>query len=209
MNKLLDNYRDFIKNDFIPNKSRFNEFVNGQSPETLFITCADSRINANDITGTKPGELFVIRNAGNLVPTLSEAAGTTEGLTIEYAVTQLNVKQIIVCGHAHCGAMGAILGYKGLPTELTMIRSGLEGKLSITKKLDNYKSETATEEIDRLIEINVNEQLSNLASYPFIKERLEKGEIALYGWVYDFTTGNLKYKSLNDGSYKQELCTGN
>ena len=104
MQKLLEGLHHFQQNIFSSQRELFERLAKGQSPETLFITCSDSRINPNLLTQTQPGELFILRNAGNIIPPYGAANGG-EGATIEYAVAVLGVKDIIVCGHAHCGAM--------------------------------------------------------------------------------------------------------
>ena len=108
MQKLIDGLHDFQRNVFGHRREFFERLAHGQSPEVLFITCSDSRINPNLITQTQPGELFIIRNAGNIVPPHGPIPGG-EAATIEFAVSGLGVKDIVVCGHSHCGAMQALL----------------------------------------------------------------------------------------------------
>ncbi len=202
MKKLLTEYQNFLNSNLKTNEAFYSKLKDGQSPDTLFITCSDSRICPNEVTGTKAGELFVIRNAGNTVPTEKNARGTSEGLTVEYAVTQLKVKQIVVCGHAYCGAMNAILGFDSLPSELTMIRAGLEDKLYLRDELKNYKTQTAESEVDRLIELNVIKQMENLNSYSFVKDAVNKNELKIFGWIYDFSSGKLKHKEYSDSHFE-------
>src|SRR5437763_1705755 len=108
MQKLLQGIHHFQANIFRSQRDLFERLAHGQKPDALFITCSDSRINPNLITQTEPGDLFILRNAGNIIPPHGAANGG-EGATIEYAVTALGVEDIIVCGHSHCGAMQGML----------------------------------------------------------------------------------------------------
>ena len=125
MQKLVAGIHHFQKAVFGSEPEFYARLAEGQTPETLFITCSDSRINPNLITQTRPGELFILRNAGNIVPPYGAANGG-EGATIEYAVAALGVKDIIICGHSHCGAMKGLLEPDGL-SELPAVRSWLSG----------------------------------------------------------------------------------
>src|SRR3974390_1919087 len=108
MQKLIRGIHRFRTEDFRPLQGLFEQLAKGQNPETLFITCSDSRIDPNLLTRSKPGDLFILRNAGNIVPPRGSASGG-EAATIEFAVAALGVKDIIICGHSHCGAMKALL----------------------------------------------------------------------------------------------------
>jgi len=182
---LIDKTKEYKNNKYKENKDLMHELANGQSPHSLFITCSDSRISVNELTNSKPGEVFVIRNAGNVIADYNENAPTNESLTVEYAVVALGVKEIVVCGHTSCGAMGAIKDFDGL-TGLPLVKAGLE---PIYK---DYKLKKATElSTDELIAFNVKEQLLKLYSYPYIKEKFNSGELAINGWVYDFANGEI------------------
>ena len=108
MQKLIQGIHQFQENVFRSQQDLFERLSQGQSPEALFITCSDSRINPNLITMTNPGDLFILRNAGNIIPPYGAANGG-EGATIEFAIAALGVQDIIVCGHSHCGAMKGLL----------------------------------------------------------------------------------------------------
>src|ERR1700687_3310142 len=108
MQKLIQGLHRFQEADFLPLQGLFEQLSNGQNPETLFITCSDSRIDPNLLTRSKPGDLFILRNAGNIVPAHGASSGG-EAATIEFAVAALGVKDIIICGHSHCGAMKGLL----------------------------------------------------------------------------------------------------
>src|SRR3954467_2337295 len=108
MQKLIHGIHRFREEDFRPLQGLFEELAKGQNPETLFITCSDSRIDPSLLTRAKPGDLFILRNAGNIIPPHGAANGG-EAATIELAVAALGVKDIIICGHSHCGAMQGLL----------------------------------------------------------------------------------------------------
>ena len=108
MQKLIQGTHQFQSEDFLPLQGLFEHLAKGQNPETLFITCSDSRIDPNMLTRSKPGDLFIIRNAGNIIPPHGAGNGG-EAATVEFAVAALGVKDIIICGHSHCGAMKGLL----------------------------------------------------------------------------------------------------
>ena len=106
--KAIERFEQYSKNRNQDQKDNYKSLDGGQSSKILFITCSDSRVMPNEMMGAKAGEVFVIRNAGNLIPG-SSSGSSAEALTLEYAVSVLGVEEIIVCGHAQCGAMGGIL----------------------------------------------------------------------------------------------------
>ena len=173
---------NFNQDHFKKYESAFSKLKTGQSPETLIITCSDSRVCPTIMTDSGPGDLFVIRNAGNLVPANSDTP-TNEGATIEYAVKALKVKNIVVCGHSGCGAMGAIANIESVK-DFSILYKALESKTHMLEKLPSGIE--GDEKLAKLIEINVHEQINNLKTYPFVKEAVDKGELKLIGWVYDF-----------------------
>ena len=181
--ELEKKYKAFYDNYFKDNKESFKALEQGQAPETLFITCSDSRILPNHLTNTKEGELFVIRNAGNLVPIYDTEDPQKESITIEYAVQALAVKRIIVCGHSHCGAMKAVQNPEALDG-LPLL------KRFITKRVKNY-DHLDPKDFPALVKGNVSLQIDHLLGYPFIKEKVDKGELILQGWVYHFEHGNV------------------
>jgi carbonic anhydrase len=163
----------------------------GQKPHALFITCADSRIGPELITQSAPGEIFVARNIGNLVPAYGEVLGGVSAL-VEYAVAALQVSHVVVCGHSDCGAMIGLLHPEkvaGLPTVQSWLRHG-EAALSIVRKHNPGAGEPAT--LEQLIEENVVQQLHHLRTHPSVAGRLAAGTLALSGWVYDIGHGQVR-----------------
>jgi carbonic anhydrase len=190
MQKLVDGIHQFQANVFGSEPEFFAQLAHGQSPETLFITCSDSRINPNLITQTRPGDLFILRNAGNIVPPYGAANGG-EGATIEYAVAALGVRDIIVCGHSHCGAMKGLLEPEALE-ELPAVRSWL-GHAETTRRVmrENYGHLTGPKLVTATVQENVLAQLENLRTHPAVAARIARGALHLHGWVYKIETGEV------------------
>ena len=162
----------------------------GQNPETLFITCSDSRIDPNLLTRSQPGDLFILRNAGNIVPPHGAANGG-EAATIEFAVAALGVKDIIICGHSHCGAMKGLLQPE-MVASLPAVSSWLS-HAETTRRIvrDNYGHLDGDRLVTATVEENVLVQLENLRTLPAVASRLVQGDLHLHGWVYKIETGEV------------------
>ncbi len=201
MQKLVNGIHAFQQNLFTSQKELFERLAKGQNPLALFITCSDSRIIPNLMTQTEPGELFILRNAGNIVPPYGAVQGG-ESATIEFAVCVLKVKDIIVCGHSHCGAMKGLLHPETL-NDLPAVRQWLthaEATARIMK--ENYQH--ITEENPRLtatVEENVLVQLENLRTHPSVAAAVARDEVKLHGWVYKFETGQVFGYDAKQGQY--------
>jgi carbonic anhydrase len=190
MQKLIEGIHQFQEKDFRPLQGLFEQLARGQNPETLFITCSDSRIDPNLLTRSKPGDLFILRNAGNIVPPHSAANGG-EAATVEFAVAALGVKEIIICGHSHCGAMKGLLQPEQLAS-LPAVSAWLahaEATRRIVK--DNYSHLEGDRLLMAAIEENVLVQLENLRTLPPVAARLARGDLHLHGWVYKIETGEV------------------
>lgn len=190
MQKLIQGLHHFQSNVFSSQRELFERLAHGQSPDALFITCSDSRINPNLITQTEPGDLFILRNAGNIVPPYGAANGG-EGATIEYAVAALGVRDIIVCGHSHCGAMNGLLNLDSLG-ELPTVRQWLS-HAEATRRIarENYEHLCGGALLTATIEENVLVQLENLRTHPAVAAALSRGKLNLHGWVYKIETGEV------------------
>ncbi len=169
-------------------QDRFSQLESGQSPETLFITCSDSRISPNLLTQTQPGEIFVIRNAGNIVPKPGTGELAIEA-TIQYAVQVLKVRHIVVCGHAKCGAVGGLLDLDSL-TGFPAIHEYVSKSKQVLDVVANCDEDT---KLDEAIKANVMLQLENLQFYDYVKSAMDAGELELHGWVYHFGSGRVDY----------------
>ena len=180
-----------FQNEVFPNKKAlFEQLSKGQSPEALFITCSDSRIETAMLTQTEPGDLFISRNAGNIVPPHTSTTGGTTA-AIEFATTVLNVPHIIICGHTECGAMKGAMNPESL-VHLPHVKQWLgyaKAAVDVTAQLAGGKS--ADEQMNILLQQNVILQLQHLRTHPSVAVRLAKGDLELHGWVYDIKTGHV------------------
>jgi len=190
MQKLVRGVDKFKREVYVRNKELFDRLAEGQSPSALFITCSDSRINPNLLTQTEPGEVFILRNAGNLVPAHGSCAGG-EAATIEYAVSALGVTDIVICGHSFCGAMKGLLDPSSLDS-LPAVKSWLSHAESTRAILRaNYADREGDALLNVAIQENVLVQLQNLRTLPSVAARLASGNLDLHGWVYKLETGDV------------------
>ncbi len=191
MKKLLDGLHQFQAGYFSEHRDLFELLSHGQHPRILFITCSDSRIDPNLITQAQVGELFVIRNAGNIIPPYGAANGG-EGAAMEYAITALNINQIIVCGHSHCGAMKGLLKMDSLREKMPLVYDWLK-HAEATRLLvkENYHHITGEDLLEVTIAENILNQLVNLQTYPAVRSRLHQGKLSLHGWLYRIESGEV------------------
>ncbi len=201
MRKLIEGFRQFQRDYYSCHQHLFQQLSRGQRPLALFITCSDSRIDPCLLTGTEPGELFTIRNAGNLVPPYNALRGG-EAATIEYAVSVLKIREIIVCGHSHCGAMGGLLHPEQLE-ELPAVEEWLQHAKPRGRQVDAAWAQLEDEEarLDAAVRQNVLVQLANLRTHPSVAAALERGELALHGWVYQFECGQVYAYDPQEGEF--------
>lgn len=190
MKKLLQGLEAFQSTVFEQERALFSKLAGGQSPETLLITCSDSRISPELLFGTRPGELFLMRNAGNLIPPYSPQHGG-EAATLEYAVAVLKVRDIVVLGHSDCGAVKALLSPASVRS-LPAVQSWLAQAETTRRVVMENHSDLAPEEmLDKAIGHNVLRQLDNLRTHPSVAARLEKGDLHLHAWVYRIEDGTV------------------
>ncbi|KOP23293.1 carbonate dehydratase [Hapalosiphon sp. MRB220] len=201
--RIIAGLNEFHDNYFITHRELFEQLSQGQNPEVLFITCSDSRIDPCLITQSQPGELFVIRNVGNIIPAygtpkIGEAAG------IEYAVEALGVKDIIVCGHSHCGAMKGLLQIGNLAQQMPLVYDWLKQYAEPTRRLvlDNYKNYPNDKLLKITIEQNILTQIENLETYPVIRSKLHSGKLTLHAWIYEIESGEVFAYDANIGKFK-------
>lgn len=189
MRKLVEGIHRFQQGVFGPQRDLFRRLVDGQEPDALFITCSDSRIVPNLITQTQPGELFIIRNAGNIVPPWGVESG--EAGTLEYAVEVLTVSDIIVCGHTHCGAMKAVMDpsqTRELPALASWLRH-CEGTRRILSKA--YGDLTGDDLVETAVAENVLVQIEHLRTHPSVMAALARSKVTLHAWVYNIAEGEV------------------
>jgi carbonic anhydrase len=211
MQKLVEGIHQFQQDTFRPMQGLFEQLAQGQNPETLFITCSDSRIVPDLLTQSKPGDLFILRNAGNLVPPHG-ASGGGEAATIEFAVAGLGVRDIIVCGHSHCGAMTGLLNPEELKALPAMAAWLTHAETTARIVRDNYGHLQGDALLTAATEENVLVQLEHLRTIPSVASRLVKGDVHLHGWVYKIETGEVfafdpatgQFVTLAEFSFKAE-----
>ncbi len=186
MKNLLPGLRKFSERVFPGHQEHFESLAQGQKPHTLMITCSDSRIDPNLVTQTKPGELFVVRNAGNIIPPFGASKGGEEA-AIEFAIEGLGVSNIVICGHSQCGAMAALVDKVNLDN-LPCVKSWLSHAQGTKKRM---KSKGGDFELTDVVEENVLVQADNLRTHPSVSAALSAGSVQLFGWVYSFETGSI------------------
>lgn len=201
MKRLIEGIQEFQTNYLSTHREMFELLSQGQHPRILFVTCSDSRIDPNLITQTEPGEMFIIRNAGNIIPPYGATNGG-EGAAVEYGVHALGIKDIIVCGHSHCGAMKGLQKLSKLEEEMPLVYEWLKHAEATRRMIaENYKDKEGEELLQITVEENVLTQLENLRTYPVIRSKLHRGHIRLHAWVYQIETGEvLEYDAVR-GQY--------
>jgi carbonic anhydrase len=190
--KLEAGIHHFQANYFASNRRLFERLSEkGQRPETLFITCSDSRVVPNLITNAAPGELFIVRNVGNIVPSVERGVMGGVSAAIEYAVQVLEVDSVIVCGHTHCGAIDAILHPERVG-HLPLLSRWLAESSRIPRLIeDRYGHLDGEARMIAAVQENVLVQLENLRSFDFVAEKLDSGALKMSGWVFKIATGEV------------------
>ncbi len=187
MEKLLHGLHKFQSEIHPGRKDFFEGLAKGQNPDAIFITCSDSRVDPSLITQTQPGQLFTIRNAGNIVPAAGNSSG--EEASIEYGIDVLNIRDIIVCGHSHCGAMKGLLNPETL-SEIPSVANWLKYAEDTRRILDaNYREQDFECVLNITVQENVLVQLEHVRSLPCVIDALAKGKVQLHGWTYEIETG--------------------
>jgi carbonic anhydrase len=190
--KLEAGIHHFKANYFASNRGLFEELAeNGQRPETLFITCSDSRVVPNLITTAAPGELFIVRNVGNVVPSAEHGVFGGVSAAIEYAICVLEVRHVIVCGHTNCGAIDAILHPERV-ARLRFVSRWLAESSRIPRLIEERYGDLDLEaRMTAAVQENVLLQLENLRSFDFAARRLDEGRLKMNGWVFRIATGDV------------------
>lgn len=191
MEKLIQGIHRFQSDVFSVNRDFFHKLADGQNPQALFITCSDSRVVPDLICQTDPGDLFVIRNAGNIVPPHTPGNPSGEAATIEYAIKGLGIRNIIVCGHTRCGAMDAVAN-PDTTSDMPRVRSWLEHAHASAEIVGScYRHLPREAQWKVLIQENVLVQLEHLRTHPVVAAMLAAGELKLHAWVYKMETGDV------------------
>mmetsp|Transcript_22215 Transcript_22215/g.38141 ORF Transcript_22215/g.38141 Transcript_22215/m.38141 type:complete len:226 (-) Transcript_22215:653-1330(-) len=200
MRKLVEGVLDFRSRILPSMRGLFSELAKGQRPDCFFVACSDSRVVPNLFSSTNPGDLFVMRNVGNIVPpanTNSEGDMLSEGAAVEFSVGVLGVRDIIVCGHSECGAMIAAHALNSPQvTDKPKLPPHVAGWLkyaapSANKFLSGQVLDKEWAVHNQLSQVNVLQQLEHMQTYPIVKERYQDGKLGLHGWWYDIGTGDV------------------
>jgi carbonic anhydrase len=189
MNDLVAGFLKFRETAFPKRIGLFHHLAHAQAPSALFIACSDSRVVPELLTQQEPGELFVIRNAGNIVPSYGPAPGGVSA-TLEYAIAVLGVRDVVICGHSDCGAMTAIAKHHDLghlPAVSGWLRHADAAKA--VNASHHYNSDE--ERVDALVRDNIVAQLANLRTHPSVALALSQRKLRLHGWVYDIEDGQI------------------
>lgn len=191
MEKLVKGIHQFESNVFRQKHELFERLIGGQHPQALFITCSDSRIVPDMITQADPGDLFVLRNAGNIIPTYNGTGSAAEAAAIEYAIRGLGIQDIIVCGHTRCGAMKALLNPEDL-AGMPRVQEWLRHSQACKEIVESLYTHLSGDELWKVtVEENVLTQLKNLRTHPSVAVALAQGQLKLHAWVYKMETGQV------------------
>ncbi|KTD17395.1 carbonic anhydrase [Legionella jordanis] len=184
--KLILGFRKFQGSTFKEMESIFELLSLGQFPEVLFITCSDSRVVPTLIIDGDPGDLFVVRNVGNIIPPFATHNASSEAVAIEYAIKVLKVKHIIVCGHSGCGAMEGLMK-PNIGQELPTLASWLKHSSSV---IEHFKDKQGVQ-LEDVVKQNILAQIEHLKTYPVISNKLASQELAIHGWFYKIKSGEI------------------
>jgi carbonic anhydrase len=201
--KLLKGIVDFRKNVRPTVKDTFAELALGQRPDTLFIACSDSRVVPNLFASTEPGDLFVIRNVGNLIPPYAEdhSSHGAEAAAIQFGLSSLPITEVIVCGHSECGAIGALASGQTRPDAPAFQCWLRHGQGSLKQLEAGATLGDHLERHNRLSQLNVLEQLEHLKTYPVVRERMASGQLRLHGWYFDIREANVYEYEPSEGRF--------
>jgi len=199
MQDIIRGFLRFQQEVFPERKELFKTLATGQTPKALFISCSDSRMVPELVTQREPGELFVIRNAGNIVPSFGPEPGGVSA-TVEYAVAALQVSDIVICGHSDCGAMKAVATCACLD-HMPAVKHWLHYADAARMINESRNHPTEGERIDGMVRENVIAQLNNLRTHPSVAVALAQGRVTLHGWVYDIESGSIDALDAASGKF--------
>ncbi|WP_223632367.1 carbonic anhydrase [Corallococcus sp. EGB] len=189
MKKLIRGLLDFQRHTLPSYRATFARLAKGQSPDCLFISCSDSRVVPNLLVSTDPGDLFTVRNVGNLVPPAARDGQTpadrSEAAAIEFSLGFLPIEDVVVCGHSSCGAMKALLAGGAIEGAPNLGQWLGHGAPSLKSLREDTQVGAGLPEADRLSQLNVLAQLEHLKTYPIVRDRLAAGTLRLHGWWFD------------------------
>lgn len=201
MKKLIKGLHKFQTEVFPIQKDFYQDLTKGQNPEILFISCSDSRINPNLVTSADPGDLFILRNAGNIIPVYDIMH--SESATIEFAVRELQVKHIIICGHSHCGALEATLHLEQL-NDQPSLHHWLDTHVTPTVELvkQNYQDLDHAALMNVVLQEHVLQQIENLKTHPVVNRAIADHTLTVHAWVYKFEHGDIFSFNTQNGQFE-------
>ena len=191
MRKVLEGLTLFQRIAYPRHKELFERLAKNQTPQAVFIACSDSRVDPNLLLQAEPGDIFIIRNAGNIVPPAGSSYGGTTA-SLEYAVVALGIRDVILCGHSNCGAMQGVLHPErldGMPAVRQWVSYADRARRAAVESHPGADDETL---LERVVDYNVIAQVRNLLTFPFVRPLAEKRELEIFGWVYDIASGGVK-----------------
>jgi carbonic anhydrase len=189
--RVLDGLTLFQKLAYPAHRELFERLAKNQTPQAVFIACSDSRVVPNLMVQSEPGDLFIIRNAGNIVPPAGSSYGGTTA-SLEYAIVALGIRDVILCGHSNCGAMTGVLNpgtLEGMPAVRQWVSYA---DLARRAAVEAHPGATDEEMLEHVVDYNVIAQVRNILTFPFVRPLVEKNELEVYGWVYDIASGRVK-----------------
>jgi carbonic anhydrase len=190
MDEIVEGIRKFRRDTYPLLKPLYDRLVStGQKPRVLMIGCSDSRVAFETLTGRGPGELFIVRNAGNIVPRYGAYMGGVTA-SVEFAVMALPIEHVIVCGHTHCGAMAALLKPE-LSADMPAVQNWVKFAREAKQRIDKADTKLFDRHLRAAIAENVKLQLEHLATFPCIEERMRAGKLKMHGWVYEIENGDV------------------
>jgi len=190
MQNLISGVKKFQRDVFPTHRDLFKRLATGQSPDALVITCSDSRVDPTLLFQAEPGQLFELRNAGNIVPPYGEFVGGVTA-TIEFAVVALEIPRIIICGHSECGAMSGLLAPETMK-DMPNVKKWLKHAAPVREAMANEGALGGPGALSKAIEANIIVQLDHLRTHPCVAEAVAAGELSLHGWVYDIVSGGVQ-----------------
>lgn len=191
MKKILEGLAVFQRVAYPKHRALFERLAKNQTPQAVFISCSDSRVVTNLLVQADPGDLFIIRNAGNIVPPAGSATGGTTA-SVEFAIVALGIRDVILCGHSNCGAMKGVLHPETLdamPAVRQWVSYADAARRAAVEAHPGADDETL---LEKVVDYNVIAQVRNLLTFPFVRPLVETGVLRLHGWVYDIATGRVK-----------------
>jgi carbonic anhydrase len=204
MQRLLKGLEKFVTTVHSTELALYEQLAAGQNPNVYFVACADSRVQPTSITQAHPGQLFVSRNAGNIVPPQGVPGG--EAATLQYAVEVLGVQHIVICGHSDCGAVKAVLNRP--PASLSAINAWIDFSAAVVDLVNQSELQTEADRLRYAIECNVLIQLKNVQTYDFVQKAVSDGKLFLHGWVFDIPSGDVLGWHSSSHSFEPIFDTG-